>query len=274
MTTRLKAVSVNMGNRVVQIQHDGVSQITIFDQPLEEPYEHEKRGTKNEIPLLQNISMMDFQAKIAMLFRGALTHRRLQLPLAGVFEMEIELESLRGPDKLPLLSVMKSVIDGLNKEIIDDDQSIFACSIVYKKSRNIRPLPSKPKDRLSAALFERTGKKRMLIQEVNDVSIYVEPKKEPLFLDYDNDALWTFDVDDQRDRIADALHADGMRISGGRPIKLTMNFKGNVLDKDLDNMAKVYFKLLEKLGLESRNVHRIDLTKEHADKGCTRILLN
>jgi hypothetical protein len=65
-----------------------------------------------------------------------------------------------------------------------------------------------------------------------------------------------------------------MSIAGGGPIKLTMNFEGGVMDKDLDNMARVYFRLLEKLGLQSRDVHRIDLAKVQAGKDCIRITLN
>jgi hypothetical protein len=269
----MHTVSVNLGNRNILIQHDKVSQITIFDEPLKEPYEHTKRRAVNDVPLLQNIPMMDFQAKIAMLFRGPLIRQGIQLPIKGLFEVDIELKSSRELDELPLLSVMKSVVDGLNNEIVVDDQSLCACSIEYKNLKT-KPSPTKPSDVLSVALFERIGKQRRLIQAADDVHIYVVPKMEPLFLDYDNDALWSFDVHDQRDSIFDALHADGMSIAGGGPIKLTMNFEGSVKDKDLDNMARVYFKLLEKLGLRSRDVHRIDLTKEQAVKGCTRISLN
>lgn len=138
----------------------------------------------------------------------------------------------------------------------------------------LKPPLTKSPDVLSVALFKRIGKQRRLIQAADDVSIYVVPKKEPLFLDYDNDALWSFDVHDELDSIYDALRTSGMSIAGGGPIKLTMNFEGGVMDKDLDNMARVYFRLLEKLGLQSRDVHRIDLAKEQAGKGCIRITLN
>jgi hypothetical protein len=273
MITGIHALSVKSGKRNIQIQHDRVSQITIFDEPLIEPYEHTERRVINEVPLLQNIPMMDFQSKIAMLFRGPLTSQGIQVPLKGVFEVDIELQSFRSLDELPLLDVMKSVIDGLNNEIVVNDQSLYACSIGYK---NLKTKPSriKPSDVLSVALFERIGNRRRLIHAADDVNIYVVPKKDPLFLDYDNDALWSFDVHDQRDIICDALRADGMRIAGGGPIKLTLNFEGSIMDKDLDNMARVYFKLLENLGLQSRYVHRIDLAKAQAGKGCTRISLS
>ena len=273
MITSTHAISIKLGKQNIQIQHDRVSQITIFDEPLEEPYEHMTRKAINGVPLLQNIPMMDFQAKIGMLFRGPITLQGIQLPLKGIFEVEIVLESSRGPDELPLLSVMKSVVDGLNREIVADDHSIYACSIDYKYLKT-KPSLTKPSDVLSVALFERNGKRRTLVHAADDVNIYVVPKKDPLFLDYNNDALWSFDVHDQRDIIFDALRADGMRFAGGGPIKLNMNFEGSVMYKDLDNMARVYFKLLEKLGLQSRNVHRIDLAKVQAGKGCTQISLN
>lgn len=274
MTVSMKNLSVTIGNQQVQIQHDGISQITIMDKPLGEPYEHKKRRVMNDgVHLLQNIPMMDFQAKIAMLFRGPLTYQGFRLPVSGVFEVEIELASCRGLDELPLLSVMKSVIDGLNMEIVANDQLIFASTIEYKNLK-VKPSPTKPPDLLSVALFERISNKRRLVHAVDDVPIYVIPKQEPLFFDYDNDAQWSFDVEDRRDSIADALHADGMRVAAGGPIKLTMNFEGRVKDKDLDNMAKVYFKLLGKLGLQDRDVYHIHLAKEQAIKGCIRISLN
>jgi len=273
MKTSMSNVSVNLGNRKIKIQHDRATQITIFDEPQEQPYEHTERHVMNEVPLLQNIPMMDFQAKIAMLFRGPLTVQGISLPLKGIFEVDIELKSYRGLDELPLLDVMKSVIDGLNNEVVENDQSICACSFEYKNLMN-KPQRTKPLDVLSVALFKRIGKQRTLIHAADDVSIYVVPKKEPLFLDYDNDALWSFDVHDELDSMYDALHASGMSIAGGGPIKLTMNFEGGVMGKDLDNMARMYFRLLEKLGLQSRDVHRIDLTKEQTDKGCVRISLN
>jgi hypothetical protein len=270
--TIMQTVSANLGNRKIKIQHDGASQITIFNEPLEEPYEHTKRRVINEVPLLQNIPMMDFQAKIAMLFRGSLTLKGEQLPLQGNFEVDIKLETSRSLDELPLLLVMKSVVDGLNA-VVRDDKTICACSIEYKNRKTKPPLTKSP-DVLSVALFKRTGKQRKLVQAADDVPIYVVPKKEPLFLDYENDALWSFYVHDELDSIYDALRTSGMSIAGGGPIKLTMNFEGGVMDKDLDNMARVYFRLLEKLGLQSRDVHRIDLAKVQAGKDCIRITLN
>jgi Holliday junction resolvase RusA-like endonuclease len=274
MTTIMKNLSVNMGNKQVQIQHNGISQITIMDEPLGEPYDHKKRHVINDnVHLLQNIPMMDFQAKIAMLFRGPLNIQGIPLPLSGVYEVEIELETCRGLDELPLLSVMKSVVDGLNIGIVANDQSIITSTIECKHLSG-KLSPTKPPELLSVALFERIGNKRRLVQAIDHVPIYVVPKQEPLFLDYENDVLWSFDVDDLRDSIADALLADGLSIASGGPIKLTMNFEGRVKDKDLDNMAKAYFKLLEKIGLQAQDVHHIHLTKEQATKDSIRISLN
>lgn len=212
----------------------------------------------NTIKVLQDVTMMDFQSKIAMLFRSELKLQRIRLPISGQFEVNVKVETTRSIQDMPLIGVIKSVIDGLNGSIINEDRYVVSASIEYiKLGRSVAHL----NDVLSIELLEVLHTTKQRILSCLNIPIYVVAKREGLFLDSD-DALLSFDETDFVDAAAQVLIADGMILNTSK--ELHMRFKGYVDDYDIDNMALIYFDLLKEIGLNESTIHKIVLEKEQS----------
>lgn len=279
MNKTIHSIHVNHCGENILVEHNQKEFIRIFDEPRGLSYEHAgKRGIKNETHMLQDIQMMDFQAKVSSLLRMCLKDAGVSYPMAGKYSVEVEISSSRDVNELPLLSVLKSVMDGINKHIICDDSLISSCSIKYSW-RSVAPKRgvTKSPDTLTVRLFDCHSASNVPVAEFKDVSVYVVPKSEPIKLDWNNDTRFAFEEDDYQEALSTALKRDGMQISGGRPYKINLLFLGNVSTKDIDNMARMYYPILEHLGLHSQDVVQVVLNKQQAtqtDRSCVQIVVS
>lgn len=232
----------------------------------EKPYDHEDtRKIDTSGRILQNVPMMDFQAKVSMLLRMALKDANVVPPLTGQFKVEISIKTDRPVGEIPLLYVAKSIMDGINKEIIIDDHSIFSCSISYKQRKSKSKTPrTKSPDELEIRLFGCNSSSNTPVISLMPTRIHVVPKAEPLLLNYEIDARLSLQDDFYPIAVSDDLLKDGMRVAGRGPVRLQMSFLGNVLSKDIDNMARMYYPILENLGLLHDDVWQLDLIKQQA----------
>lgn len=269
MRNQMRSVRVAWDNGTHNISHNCNSEISIEGQLLRYRYAHDVRLETNQIQVLQDVAMMDFQSKIAMLFRSELGIQNTTLPIPGQFEVIVQVKTSRPIQELPLIKVLKSVIDGLNKSIILDDRYVVSASIEYVK-RSVSQPTGRLIDLLSIELLEVSNPIKQHIHRCTDVPIHVVPKKEALFLDFD-DTLLSFDETDFVDAAAQKLIADGMTLN--TTSELQMRFKGDVDDYDIDNMALTYFELLQAIGLNESAIHRIVLSKERSTKQRVRIML-
>lgn len=278
MSMTIRTLQVPLLDKTITVEHDQMRFIRIFDEPIGLPYEHEgKRGVQNESHMLQHIPMMDFQAKITSLLRAVLKDAKIPYPLKGQFRVEIDVTTSRSISEMPLLLLMKSVVDGINKEIVTDDHCIFSCSIKYNwRARNRRSAVTKSPDVLSVRLFDYNSSSSSPVVEFKQVHVHVVPKADPLILDYLRDVRWPLGNYDYQDDVAAALRNDGMQIAVGGPYRLHLLFLGNILSKDVDNMARMYYPILQQLGLRNEDVREIVLTKQQAtpaDRSCVQIVL-
>lgn len=279
MNMTIRTIHVNHGSNTILVEHNQQWFIRIFDEPRGLSYEHEgKRGIQNETHMLQDIQMMDFQAKVTSLLRMSLKDAHAFYPLTGEYRVEVEIASSRDVCKLPLLQTLKSVMDGINKQIITDDKSICSCSIKYRgRAMTPRSGVTKSPDELTVRLFDCNAQSNVSVAEFQDVPVYVVPKTEPIKLDWNNDTRFSFEEDDYQEVLATALQNDGMQISGGELYKINMLFLGNVSTKDIDNMARMYYPILEHLGLSGQDVIEVILAKQQAtatDKSCIQIVVS
>lgn len=263
MIKPLRQLNVTYDGQNIRIEHDQQSELIVHTKPEGLSYRHEMRKVTNAVSVHQDIQMMDFQAKIAMLFR--VNMRALSLPLKGKFEIEITILSTRQLKEIPLLKVMKSAVDGLNKAIISNDNAVYSCSIRYVEQKVNSKTPfTKPQDILTMRLFECKGTKRNLVGEIESIRVNVAPKTEALHLNFDEE-FWTFD-DEFVEAIGDPLLKDGFLVlPAGSTCRLQMTFTGDVKDTDLDNMANLYMEVLRKIGLEDHHVEEFSLRKQQSN---------
>lgn len=277
MSMTVQAIRVNHDGRTIVVEHNQQYFIRIFDEPRGLSYNHEgKRSVQNETHVLQDIQMMDFQAKVSSLLRMSLKDAGTPYPLTGEYRIEVEISTSRGVGELPLLLTLKSVMDGVNKQIVVDDSSVSSCSIKYRgQAVSLSSGVTKSPDELTVKLFDCNSSSNVPVAEFEDVPIHVVPKSEPLKLDWNNDTLFTFEEDDYQEVLAAALQNDGMQISGGGPYKINLLFLGNVSTKDIDNMARMYYPILEHLGLHSQDVVEAILAKQQVTttgQSCIQII--
>lgn len=264
--------------RSILIEHDRKCYIRIFDEPEGLPYEHEgKRNVHNETHMLQDIQMMDFQAKVSSLLRMSLQDAGMSYPLIGEYNIEIEINSSRGLSEIPLIAVLKSIMDGINRQIVADDKSISSCSLRYqRRAVALRNKVSRSSDDLTVRIFDCNASSSMPVAEFNNVFMHVVPKVEPLKLDADNDTILLFGEYDYQEAIAVSLQKDGMRIIGGRPYRINFLFLCKTLANDIDNMARMYYPVLEHLGLGNHDVVEVVLAKQKSKpkgKSCVQIVM-
>lgn len=261
---QFQALVVTPINKAVNLNHDGKSFISIQDEPIELPHSSPKTVKK-----LQDIQMMDFQSKVSALLSLSTANAGLSLPLStGQYKVEITVQSHRLPAELPLLSVMKSVVDGINKQIIADDQYVYQCDIQYISSkRKIRP--SQPKDFLTVVIYDMNSGQE--IAGFRSVNIHVVPKSSPHVYDFDNDVYFYPKEDFYYQSVADGLINDGMRIPDYDAYAVSMKFEGSIKSKDLDNMARVYYPILHELGVKEERIYSLSLLKQSSINPCTEI---
>lgn len=262
MTTTWRKLKVKVATEIVEFLHDGSSTIEILGEPHSQSIEYD--STKEE-GILQSIQMMDFQAKVAMLLRAELKRMGMLPPLpAERYRVEIDVVSRRPKKELPLIEVMKSVVDGINKEIIGNDRSIYECCITNAGPQNVQSRSTQPLDNLSVRIYPLSANTGSPVVSFSDVPIYIVPKEEPLLIDFDNDTRWEpYNWDLQKD-VAETLQNDGMQLSGvGGPLQVNMTFiGGKVAGMDIDNMARVYLPILWNLGVNEEEVNAIHLYKQ------------
>ncbi|TBL69783.1 hypothetical protein [Paenibacillus thalictri] len=272
MKKPLRTLSVLIDPTSVKIEHDASSYLKIYDAPRAQSYPHEERGVWNDINVLQYIPMMDFQAKISMIFRSAIREVGYQLPLLGIYNVEISIESSRNINGRQLLLIMKSILDGINKLVVASDQFINSAAIGHSfKASTKRTAISQSPDLVTIELYEvGGGGNQKLIHSVRE-RFYCEPKVEPLFLDWGHSY---FPLEYQyTDPIIDGLQKDGMQIAVGGPMQVQMSFQLSDMSKDIDNMAIFYYAILEGTGLRDDDVYSIRLKKTKSATEHTEIEL-
>lgn len=216
----------------------------------------------------QLTSVMAFQENLAMLFRATLASQGTAFPITkGRFKLLVRLKSSRSISSLslpllknvipssPLLNVLKSVLDGLNGQIISNDSLVRQAEITYEmKPRGQRSVL----DSLEIELHDLAGGQQTLIVQVS-TELYVVPKEPPIILDPGNAASYMHDT--HHEEFADQLQPI-MSLPKFKHYHIDAEFVGDVQRLDVDNMAKVYIPTFNKLGINDDDIHRITLRKQ------------
>ncbi|MFI8713224.1 hypothetical protein [Brevibacillus brevis] len=255
-------LQVNVASTIVLVEHDKSSTIRIWDEPTGDSLSYDPSTGDG---VLQSIQMMAFQANISMLLRAELKSNGQPLPLpSDQYRVEVTIESTKSATELPLIEVMKSVVDGLNKEIIANDRSVYECGIRYIAVRQTsKKYTSTPKDKLSVDVYSLHSTTKQPIVSFKSVPLNVVPKSTPHLMDRENTLLLPLNTWFYQDDIAASLSQDGMKITGAGPYQVSMTFTGvSALSKDVDNMARIYLPILMQLGLSSDEIHDIRLSKQ------------
>lgn len=267
----MSLLQVQVENTVVDVEHDGYSTITIYGKPVDASIDYDPqqraRGLKGKsgMDVLQSIDMMDFEGNIAMLLRAILKDQQQPVPLrTGTYSIEVKIISSRTPLEIPLIGVLKSVIDGVNKEIVGNDVTIYEAVIKYSvaKARS-RKILSRPDDLLSVNLYTIDAGIKRFVVGFDKVPIHVVPKVKPRLLDDEQQSLWWIYNEELQDQVATALINDGMQIPSGGPKRIEMTFIDDLVSKvDIDNMARVVYPILFNIGVSDDDVHSIYLVKQ------------
>jgi hypothetical protein len=263
MMKKISKAYIQFHNKRIKIKHDGLAIIKIYNEPETMPYEFD---LSEDVKKLQSIRMMDFQAKISMLLRIDL--RRFELGNAqkgSQYKVKIDITSSRMIDEMPLLLVMKSIMDGINKVIILNDRDIVQCDIRFTyKQRNTKTPLSKSPDTLKVKIYDLNIDIGGPIASFKADHIYIEPKRNPIMLEA-SVANKQSDLLDYQDKIVTELQKSNLHIGGGK-YHLIIAFSGHVYSKDVDNMARLYYPILQKLGLQDNQVYRIQLVKKQVEE--------
>lgn len=230
----------------------------------------------------QLTSMMAFQENVSMLFRATLASRGIVFPLSkGRFKVLVRLKSNRSISELhlptlkytisssPLVNVLKSVLDGLNGQVISNDSHIYEAEIVYEK----KPKVQRSKlDDLEIELYDLSKGQMTLIAKVAEV-LYVVPKETPMFLESNNSSIYMHNT--HHEEFAAQLKPI-MNLPKYKHYHIDSEFMGDVQRLDVDNMAKIYVPVFNGLGIHNDDVHRITLRKrsKKAHTGSVVLRLN
>lgn len=244
----MSSLTMKVENDMVNVEHDGSSIIAIFGEPIDFPIEHNPSvrargmgmGKKRVMDILQSIDLMDFQANVGMLLRAELKDQQIPVPLPkDRYRVEIDVVSSRPASDIPLIGVIKSVIDGVNKEIIGNDVTIEEAFINYRiAGKSKRSYPSLSMDRLSVRIFSVDSGVAVPVVSFADAPLHIVPKIEPKILDKDIQSTWHIYAEELQAQATAALINDGMKIHTGS-IRIDMTFTGiKVLGMDVDNMAR------------------------------------
>lgn len=259
----MKAVNIDTNPDINALTHNASNRFKIEGKPLSYTHVTEK-GTQQ----LQAVDMMQFQSKIQSIFRVDLLRQQLKLPLTlGMVEIQMEVTSSRSIDELPLLLIMKSILDGLNRHILQDDSLVYKCSIHYRfKKRLARQSSRTPSEWLSVTIIDLTNSR--IVAALKDINIYLVPKKEPLVLDFDNDyAIFNLYEDEYLDSIYSGLSTTNFAVPIQSYYEVTMKFSGALKSVDIDNLALVYYRLIEDSQyMNLKNVTSISLEKTYNSK--------
>lgn len=267
----MSLLQVQVEGTFVDVKHDGCSTITIYGEPIDASIDYDPqqraRGLENtnSMDVLQSVDMMDFEANIAMLLRADLKDQQQTVPLrTGKYNIEIDVISSRTLLEIPLIGVVKSVIDGVNKEIVGNDVTIYGATIKYVKAKSPSRINlSRPFDKLSVNLYTIDAGIKSFVVGFDKVPIHVVPKVKPKLIDDDQQSLWWIYNEELQEQVATALINDGMQIPIGGPKRIDMTFINDLVSKmDIDNMARAVYPVLNKLGVSDDDVHTIHLYKQ------------
>jgi len=245
------------------LTHDSSNTFKIDGKPLS--YTHvTKKGTKQ----LQAIEMMHFQNKIQSICRADLLGRQVSIPLGlNMIEIQIEVVSSRTVAELSLLLIMKSILDGLNQSILRDDSVVSRCSINYTyKKKPVLHLKRSPLDWLTIKIIDLGSSS--VVASLKKINIHLVPKKEPLVFDFDADyAIFALDEDEYLDGIYNGLSTTNFAVPIQSCYEVTMKFSGALKSIDIDNLALVYYRLIEDSHyMNLKNVTSITLEKTYNSK--------
>ncbi|EJL46188.1 hypothetical protein PMI08_01256 [Brevibacillus sp. CF112] len=189
----------------VRLTYDSVSYYCIHEEPRELPHDtYYEPDEDEEIQRQQSVLMMAFQEKVAMLLRAKSKSVGILLPLPkGKYRVDITVTTPRYADEIPLLLVMKSVLDGINKEIIENDREIYECNIRYDQkpvySKSTKPTSD---ESLKIEIYDMVSLGAPKIEVSGD--FYIVPKQSPILRD-GGDRLIITDSDRHSD-ILDCQH--------------------------------------------------------------------
>lgn len=252
------------------LQHDYQSKIKILDQPMEMNHFSEFYSNR-----LQDLSMMDFQAKLTMVLRVKLKQLRVKLPLVhGKFELNIVIHSPRHLSELPLLDCMKGIMDAINKEIILDDDCIYKCTLdIHQTSIKSKSVKSRSQDLIDIKVSDMTTMNTVV--DIKSINTFVVPKKHPLVLNQEEDIFFFMHKEMYHLFIIEELQKDSFKVKPSSKYSVKMNFVGDIASKDLDNIAKCYWPvLIEGNILLEQQITSLELNKRDLVTGKPFIEIN
>ncbi|MDC3418609.1 hypothetical protein [Aquibacillus salsiterrae] len=256
-------------NKVIAIEHDKSKIIKIYDQPLEMPHFSEVGSER-----LQHIDMMDFQGKISMILRTQMMKVGIQTPLKkGQYSINIVVRTPRMLADLPLLETMKSILDGINGEIIFNDADIYHCRIKYVQYRlTPRATKVRPHDLIDITINDLALNQTLV--SVRGFNTYIVPKRMPYVLNAEDDVYFYPLHEFYHLHVSDVLQKEGFQIKSPHQCSVKLEFRGGVASKDIDNMAKCYLPILTEGGfLCNQEIISLELSKNNQSNGTGAIIV-
>lgn len=248
----------SVSNNKVILEHDGSGYICINDLPIQLPHQ-----SSSEAKRLQHTDMMDFQGIISMVVRAQMKQKGISLPFkGGRYRLDILITTSRDLNALPLCETMKSIMDGINREVIPNDADIYECTIKYQQRHRLSRHPKgRADDVIDLVIIDlSTGQ---LLVNIAGLNTYIVPKKSPILLNRHEDELWNLHYEFYYVDVWDALSRDQFRVSNANSYNVRMDFCGLIHLKDLDNMARCYLPLLyETKNIREDNIVMLELYKE------------
>ncbi|MGV3138177.1 hypothetical protein ACEF06_17185 [Brevibacillus agri] len=259
MTLQTATVNVpsffeKQSDKQIRLVFDSDSYICIHEEPIELQHDSDEENERH-----QSVSMMAFQEKVAMLLRAKLKSIGIQPPLSpSQYSVNITVATPRPKKDVPLLSVMKAILDGINVEIIDDDRNIYRCDIQYIQKTVYSKAPQyQSHDSLKIGIYDMASSSLTPIVEVGG-DFYIVPKQTPIMRD-GGDRLIIFNSLRYQELAVPLRQA--MKIKPCGHYSVTMIFVGKTYNKDIDNMARTYYPILGELGISDEQVHTLHLEK-------------
>ena len=248
----------SVSDNKVLLEHDGARYICIHDIPFQFPHQ-----SLPEAERLQHTDMIDFQDRISMVVRAQMKQVGVVLPFkSSRYRLEISITTSRDLQEIPLCETMKSIMDGINGEVIPNDADIYECTIKYQQQHRLSRHPKgRADDVIDLVIIDlSTGQ---LLVNIADLNTYIVPKKSAILLNRHEDELWNLHYEFYYVDVWDALNRDQFRLPNANSYNVRMDFCGSIHTKDLDNMARCYLPLLyETKNIREDNIVMLELYKE------------
>lgn len=209
----------------------------------EEPRIWERPDYKNK-KLIQDHQMMLFQQKVMMYIRGKMRFDNVDV-IKNSVTIEIEIHSSKSLEDFSIELIVKTILDSLNKNVLDDDSLIENLNIFYKRKQK-RIYDKFSDDNLYICITELITNKVVHV----DFSIELIEKKNAIPYDIEGEVSAPHNSISYQNDIYNDLDSGLTNVANVKykeEIICHMMFETQDNSKDIDNMMLMYLPVLERI---------------------------